>query len=72
MIRSLQGAKTHSVVLSLNVNDMTFQTSGDYHLMTPWRDLVGSAEFSYRDSKNQEKTQGLKDLKGVKNGCCYR
>ena len=51
---------------------MVFQTDGDYHLMTPWKDLVGTAEFSYRDSKNQERTQGLKDLKGVKNGCCYR
>ena len=59
-------------MLSLNVNDMVFQTTGDYRLMTPWKDLVGTTEFSYRDSKNQEKTQGLKDLKGVKNGCCYR
>ena len=55
-ICSLQGVKTHSVVLSLNVNNLVFQTTGDYHLMTPWKDLVGTAEFSYRDGKNQEKT----------------
>ena len=51
---------------------MTFQTTGDHHLMTQWRDLVGSAEFSYRNSKNAVITQGLKDIKGVQNGCCYR
>ena len=68
----MQGVKTHSVVLSLNVADMTFQTTGDHHLMTQWRDLVGSAEFSYRNSKNAVITQGLKDIKGVQNGCCYR
>ena len=59
-------------MLSLNVNDLVFQTTGDYHLMTPWKDLVGTAEFSYRDGKNQEKTQGLGNLEGVKHGCCYR